>query len=631
MDKSFHHATQREQKRKRAPGGTSTSQARKGRASSRQMAQLSQLEVIWEMFPEGLIACDRSQKIVRINAVARKLLEVPSEAQCQGRDYQHFLTPYLRADKQAPCVPSEQWLMNLVLAAITEADAPERTLLLHLPSGREIPVSVRTFPVSDQERNVEVTVFVFQELTDARQEISRLQQAHEAMIDLINAIAQIPEQRDHLLPEETFLLAPPVLFVAQQLVDVIRSVLHCLRVGLLAFGQRTDHLYFVAGSGLTAEQEQHWRAIGGRFRLLDVVDDAARARLSAHQEVVTDHFDTVDYLGKQQPFPAYPHRAAPGSELFLLLPLFLEQRWVGVLAVVKVRSEGEYTPEEIALMKAVAAQTMLVIEGLHCFCAQQARQRRALIQREVSHLIGEFLNLATHELRTPLTVITGNLQLAQRRLRILKDQLGPSSAQLRGSLASIQQPLAAASQGARLQQRMIDALIDDARIQTNTLPMASRAEDLLALLREVVTRRREDAPGHTIVLGIPPLQDSVPILGDARRIKQVLDIYLTNALTFSPPGRPVVVELKVAQAHARVSVHNEGTGIAQEDLAHIWDRFYRARGTGVQHELDLSFGLALYLCRQFIERQQGSVGVQSAPGQGATFWFTLPVTPAQKA
>nr|WP_307813074.1 ATP-binding protein [Ktedonobacter sp. SOSP1-52] len=58
---------------------------------------------------------------------------------------------------------------------------------------------------------------------------------------------------------------------------------------------------------------------------------------------------------------------------------------------------------------------------------------------------------------------------------------------------------------------------------------------------------------------------------------------------------------------------------------------FLSKGSAVQHELDLSFGLALYLCRVFIERHQGSVGVQSAPGQGATFWFTLPIIPSPGA
>jgi len=302
---------------------------------------------------------------------------------------------------------------------------------------------------------------------------------------------------------------------------------------------------------------------------------------------------------------------------------------VGSLEVIKASSEGAYTPEEIALAKAVTAQTMLFIGGIHGFSAQEGKKNRALVQLEVHRLAGDFLTLASHELRTPLTGIIGNLQLAQRRLKALKDQFTPPSAQICEPLAQVQQPLVSASQSAQLQQRMINALIDDARIQTNTLSLSLKPEDLGTLLSEVVARQQPSAPEHPIVLDVPPLEQSVPILADAGRIKYVLTTYLTNARTFSPPGRPVEVHLRVEEALARVSVHNEGAGMAREDLDHIWERFYRAKGSAVQHELDLSCGLPLYLCRVFMERQEGSVGVQSAPGQGATFWLTVPITPSR--
>ena len=68
-----------------------------------------------------------------------------------------------------------------------------------------------------------------------------------------------------------------------------------------------------------------------------------------------------------------------------------------------------------------------------------------------------------------------------------------------------------------------------------------------------------------------------------------------------------------------------GPGIALEEQGRIWGRFYYAKGIAVQHELSLSLGLGLYLCQAFIERHHGSVGVQSDPGHGTTFWFTLPI------
>jgi signal transduction histidine kinase len=117
----------------------------------------------------------------------------------------------------------------------------------------------------------------------------------------------------------------------------------------------------------------------------------------------------------------------------------------------------------------------------------------------------------------------------------------------------------------------------------------------------------------------------VPVMADAERITQVIVRYLTSALSSSPADQPVSVQLSVEGAVARVSVHDQGPAIPQEEQERIWERLYQAKGIAVQQELDLSLGLGLYLSRTFIERHQGSVGVHSAPGGGATFWFTLPV------
>jgi signal transduction histidine kinase len=193
-------------------------------------------------------------------------------------------------------------------------------------------------------------------------------------------------------------------------------------------------------------------------------------------------------------------------------------------------------------------------------------------------------------------------------------------------IAQAQQPLAFASQSARLQQRMIEDIIDDARIQTNQLEVHLQRCDLLALLKTAIARQQRLVPERRIVLEGLPKEQSVPIMADAARITQVFTIYLANALTSSPTEEPVTVQVMVKDLVARVSVHNEGVGIPLEEQQHVWERAYRAKGSTVQQELDLSLGLGLYLCRALIERHAGLVGLQSTPGQGATFWFTLPMT-----
>jgi len=407
-----------------------------------------------------------------------------------------------------------------------------------------------------------------------------------------------------------------MLFVAQQLVDMIGQVLDCQYVSLLALGLGAGRVHYAVGSGFTPEQEQGRREMRGRFLPSDFVDATALARLSAGQEVIL----TIDPLLLP---PGY--RADVGAKQVLLIPLFLEQQLVGTLGIAKAGFDHGYTPEEIELVKVVAAETMLVIDCLRCLCEQAEMRARALAQQELSRLINEFLNLASHELNTPLTAIKGNIQLAQRRLATLKRQLAEQPEGVREQLEQLQHPLTSATQSTRLEQRIIQDLLDDARIQSHTLQLHRARWDLNALLREVVATQRRAAPERTIVLESLPPEHEVPLMADAERITQVIASYLANALRYSPADQPVTVQLRVEGAGARVSVQDQGPGIPGEEQERIWERLYHAKGIAVQHELDLSLGLGLYLSRAFIEDHQGSVGVQSKPGQGTTFWFTLPV------
>jgi signal transduction histidine kinase len=207
----------------------------------------------------------------------------------------------------------------------------------------------------------------------------------------------------------------------------------------------------------------------------------------------------------------------------------------------------------------------------------------------------------------------------------MRRQIIEQHGQVSEKLEQAQHPLEAAVQSVRLQERMIKDLIDDARIQSNTLELHMQRCDLIALLREAVAKQQRSAPERTIVLDIVPAEKVVPIIADADRITQVINGYLANALSYAPADQPVTVRLTVEDAVARVSVHDEGPGIPLEEQGRIWDRFYYAKRIADQHELDVSLGLGLYFCQAFIERHHGSVGVQSDPGHGTTFWFTLPI------
>jgi signal transduction histidine kinase len=115
-----------------------------------------------------------------------------------------------------------------------------------------------------------------------------------------------------------------------------------------------------------------------------------------------------------------------------------------------------------------------------------------------------------------------------------------------------------------------------------------------------------------------------PVEVDPERIGQVLRNLIHNAITYSPSGGEVRVRVEVAADHVRISVSDTGPGIPPEALPYVFDRFYRAdrsraRRTG-------GSGLGLAICKALVEMHGGSITVESQPGQGATFAFTLPVS-----
>jgi signal transduction histidine kinase len=122
----------------------------------------------------------------------------------------------------------------------------------------------------------------------------------------------------------------------------------------------------------------------------------------------------------------------------------------------------------------------------------------------------------------------------------------------------------------------------------------------------------------------------VPVLADEDRLCQVLANYLTNALKYSPDDAPVTVRLDVKRTKrtARVAVRDHGPGLPPDEQQRIWEPFHRAPGVVVcsdSAEKAGSLGLGLHICKTIIEGHGGQVGVESAEGRGATFWFSLPL------
>jgi signal transduction histidine kinase len=265
-----------------------------------------------------------------------------------------------------------------------------------------------------------------------------------------------------------------------------------------------------------------------------------------------------------------------------------------------------------------------VIERESLLYERAKAQANELALREANRRMDEFLGMAGHELRTPLTAISGNIQLALRQVKKSIDEDGTYAGDLAGKLELIQTLLDRAERQVQLQNRLVGDLLDTSRIQANKLELNLEPCDLVAIVREAVQDQSLLVPARSIRLHVPA-EATAPAIADADRIGQVVTNYLTNALKYSPADTPVEVFLAIEGQMARVSVQDEGPGLSQEEQQAIWERFFQLKRIKARSGSGPGLGLGLYICQTIIEQHQGQVGVRSSPGEGSTFWFTLPL------
>lgn len=231
--------------------------------------------------------------------------------------------------------------------------------------------------------------------------------------------------------------------------------------------------------------------------------------------------------------------------------------------------------------------------------------------KQVEQLKDEFVSVAAHELRTPLTAIKGYTELLERRLG--RDEgRDEGRARERQSLAVIRR------QTERL-ARLVNEMLDVSRIEAGQLQLNRESFDLSALAEETMNSVRISDDVHAFVLDAP---SGVEAFADTARIEQVLINLITNAATYSPQGGTITVHVRAESDHATVSVRDEGIGIAPEEVSHLFARFYRSPQAGAMRSGGM--GLGLYISREIIQRHGGTITVESTPGVGSTFTFTLP-------
>jgi signal transduction histidine kinase len=210
-----------------------------------------------------------------------------------------------------------------------------------------------------------------------------------------------------------------------------------------------------------------------------------------------------------------------------------------------------------------------------------------------------------HELRTPLSVIQGKLEG-------VLDEVYPATPE---HLEPILE-----------ETRLLAHLVEDLRLlalaETGQLSLERQAVDVGDLLRDAQVNfgPQADDRGVTLALDLP--SELPPVMADRRRIAQVLGNLLTNALRHTPQGGCVTLSAVAVGDAVEVSVADTGTGILSEDLPYIFERFWRS--DKARSRVGGGTGLGLAIAKQLVEMHGGTIAVESMPGAGSTFRFTLP-------
>ncbi len=355
-----------------------------------------------------------------------------------------------------------------------------------------------------------------------------------------------------------------------------------------------------------------------RPRVLVVEDNPDMRRYLAH--VLSREYDVKSVPDGASALEVVAHRLPDLVLSDILMP------GIDGIALVRALRANANTRSVPAILLTARAGEDAALEGLGSgaddyivkpFSSRELRARvrthleLASSRREAaqSAMKDAFLGVASHELRTPLM----NLKL---QLELLARETGASTHAAANRLDAVRRSVA------RIED-LADELLTVSAVRTDTLVLHRTREDLAALCRAAATEQSRIAQ-RDVSLDLP----SEPMFAtvDARRLRQVLDNLLSNALKYSPTDTPVVLQLKRANGDAVLAVHDRGPGIPDSALPHLFEGLYRVPGIDVYAGSRTGLGLGLFVSRAIVGRHGGHIDVRSQPGEGSTFAVHLPIS-----
>lgn len=298
----------------------------------------------------------------------------------------------------------------------------------------------------------------------------------------------------------------------------------------------------------------------------------------------------------------YASRRGPGRGLRLLRVPIPSAGADGEVSLV-TRAAGEFSPAASRLLTAVAAQLGPAMERARL----RAEATDAEVLRRTDEAKSALLDAVSHDLRTPLSSIIASAG------SLLQQDVVWTDAERRGFAGLIEQE-------AKRLDRIVGNLLDLSRIEGGTLRPDQAWFDPAALVHDVLARLRPVTERHAVRVDMP---DELPaVLLDYSEIDQVLSNLVENAARYTPTGSEIVIGARVEDGSLRVTVQDNGPGLAGVEPSGLFQPFYRPR-RGARRS---GIGLGLAVARGLVEAHGGRISAENVPGGGARFEFTIPAS-----
>jgi signal transduction histidine kinase len=316
---------------------------------------------------------------------------------------------------------------------------------------------------------------------------------------------------------------------------------------------------------------------------------------------IPDILDQREYTGTR----ARPLLTQLGYRSLLSVPLLREQQIMGALTVWR-RQTGEFKPEVVNLLQTFATQSALAIHNARLFREIQEKGHQLEL---ASKYKSQFLASMSHELRTPMNAVLGYTRM------LLMNVYGELPEKVRDVHGRI-------DKSGRHLLGLINDVLDFSKIEAGQLTLAVNPYSIKDVIQAVVAGTQSLAAEKKLPLKVTAPADLPSVLGDERRISQVLMNLVGNAIKFTDAGE-ICIDAAAINGELVVSVSDTGPGIPETDQEKIFEEFRQAENSATQRKGGTGLGLAI--AKRIVDLHGGRIWVESEVGRGSKFTFSLPL------